>query len=65
MIPEQIKISKTIASEKIFNDLNDYMIKIDYFDKKGDKNFENNIPLTYILNPVMELPKSNINPNYF
>ena len=57
MIPEQIKISKTIASEKIFNDLNDYMIKIDYFDKKGTKNFENSVPLMYILNPVMDLHK--------
>jgi len=57
MIPEQIKISKTIAAEKIFNDLNDYMIKIDYFDKKGTKKFENNIPLKSILNPVIELHK--------
>ena len=57
MIPEQIKISKTIASEKIFNDLNDYMIKIYYFDKKGTKKFENNIPLTSIFNSVIELHK--------
>mgnify|MGYP001261074686 FL=1 len=57
MIPEQIKISKTIASEKIFNDLNDYMIKIDYFDKKGTKKFENNIPLTSIFNSLIELHK--------
>ena len=57
MIPEQIKISKTISSEKIFNDLNDYMIKIDYFDRKGTKKFENNIPLKSILNPVIELHK--------
>ena len=55
MLPEQIKKSKTNASQQILNDLNHYIIKIDYFDKKGIKNLENNIPLTYILNPVMEL----------
>tara|TARA_B100001063_G_scaffold165250_1_gene154173 strand:+ start:125 stop:298 length:174 start_codon:yes stop_codon:yes gene_type:complete len=57
MLPEQIKKTKTNASQQRLNDFNDYMIKIDYFDKKGTKNFENNIPLTYILKPAMELHK--------
>ena len=57
MIPKQIKKSKTYASQRILNDLNDYMIKIDYFDRKGTKKFENNIPLKSILNPVIELHK--------
>ena len=65
MLPKKIKNKNTDIIKQKFNNLNDCVIKIDYFDKKGDKNFENNIPLTYILNPVMELPKSNINPNYF
>ena len=42
-----------------------YMIKIDYFDQKGTKNLESNIPLTCILNPVLESPQANTDPNYF
>ena len=57
MLPEQNKKTKTHASQQRLNDFSDYMIKIDYFDKEGTKNFENNIPLTHILNPVMELHK--------
>ena len=57
MLPEEFKKTKTNSSQQISNDFNDYMIKIDYFDKKGTKNFENNIPLTHILNPVVELHK--------
>ena len=57
MLPQQIKKSKTNASQQTLNNSNNYMIKIDYFDKKGTKNFENNIPLTYILKPAMELHK--------
>ena len=57
MLPEQFKKTKTNTSQEILNNLNDYIIRIDYFDKKGTKNFENNIPLTYILNPLMELDR--------
>ena len=57
MLPEQIKKTKTNASQQIANELDDYIVRIDYFDKKGTKNFENNIPLTYILNPLMELDR--------
>lgn len=57
MLPEQNKNTKTNASQQRLNDFNHYMIKIDYFDKKGTKNFENNIPLTHILNAVVELHK--------
>ena len=34
----------------IVNNLNDFFIKIDYFDEKGNKKYKNNIPLKYILN---------------
>ena len=57
MLTEQIKNSKNNASKIKSINLNDYMIKIDYFDKKGTKNFQNNIPLMFILNPVIELSK--------
>ena len=60
MLSEQIEKSNTNASQQISNELNDYIIKIDYFDKKGTKNFENNIPLIYILNPVMDLVRYKI-----
>ena len=57
MLTEQIKKTKTNISQQRLNNFNEYMIKIDYFDKKGTKNFENNIPLTFIFNPVVELHK--------
>ena len=65
MLSEKIKHPKTNTSQQISEKLNDYIIKIDYFDQKGTKSLENNIPLTYILNPIMELSKPNIDPNYF
>ena len=52
MLTEKIKNPKTKISKQKLEHLNDYMIKIDYFDQKGTKNLENNIPLTCILNPV-------------
>ena len=57
MLTEQIKKSKTNTSQKILYELNDYIIKIDYFDKKGIKNLEDNIPLTCIFDPVTDLRK--------
>jgi len=62
MLTEDIKNPKTNISIKKLEHLNDYMIKIDYFDQKGTKSLENNIPLTCILNPVLELPQSNTDP---
>ena len=57
MLSEKIKNRKTYIFQQKLNNLSDCVIKIDYFDKKGAKNFVNNIPVTYILNPTMELPK--------
>ena len=57
MLPELVKKSKNDSSQQKFNNLNDCIIKIDYFDKKGTKDRENIIPLTCILNPVVELHK--------
>ena len=34
----------------LINNIQDYIIEIDYFDKNGNKKYKNNIPLKYILN---------------
>ena len=57
MLLKEIKVSKTNTSQHILN-LNEYIIKIDYFDQKGNKNFENNIPLKHIFNSNTKLPKT-------
>ena len=45
------KISKNTNSNKqVLNNLNDFIIQIDYFDQKGIKKRKNRIPLKYILN---------------
>ena len=36
--------------EYLLNNLNDFIIQIDYFDQKGIKKRKNRIPLKYILN---------------
>lgn len=51
--PNSFKIKKKL------NNLNDFFIRIDYYDEKGIKKYKNNIPLKYILNP-----KQIINNNY-
>ena len=45
------KINKNTNDKKQFlNNLNDFIIEIDYFDQKGIKNRKNIIPLKYIFN---------------
>ena len=65
MLSKKINVSKTNLSQHMLNNLNEYVIKIDYFDQKGAKNFEDNIPLKYIYKSDMKLPKTNIKNNYF
>jgi len=60
MLINKIKDSKTNTPKHIVNNLNGYIIKIDYFDQTGIKNFEDNIPLKYIFNSEMKLPETNI-----
>ena len=50
MLPKEIKISKTNTSQHVLNNLDEYIIKIDYFDQKGIKDFQNNIPLNQVFN---------------
>ena len=45
------KINKhTNSNKQLLNNLNDFIIQIDYFDNKGIKKRKNRIPLKYILN---------------
>ena len=40
----------TKSNKQLLNNLNDFIIQIDYFDQKGIKKRKNRIPLKYILN---------------
>ncbi len=43
--------NKVTNNKKVLlNNLNDFIIQIDYYDKKGIKKRKNKIPLRYILN---------------
>ena len=45
------EINKVTNNKKILlNNLNDFIIHIDYYDQKGIKKRKNKIPLKYILN---------------
>ncbi len=45
------KINRSVNNKKyLFNNLNDFIIKIDYFDHKGIRKRKNRLPLYYILN---------------
>ena len=41
----------------LLNNLNDFIIQIDYFDKKGIKKRKNKIPLKYIFNSTIKMLK--------
>ena len=65
MLLKEIKVSKTNTSKHILNNLDEYIIKIDYFDQKGFKDFENNIPLNHIFNSNINLPKTKTVSKFF
>ena len=56
MLSEQIRNSRIDLSQQTKN-INEYVIKIDYFDQKGTKSFENKIPLKHIFNTAKILSK--------
>ena len=44
----------------LFDNINHYFIQIDYFDEKGTKKYNDNIPLKYVLNQkTLNKTKSN------
>ena len=50
MLSKQTNKSRIHTQQQILDNINEYFIKIDYFDQKGTKYFENNIPLRSIYN---------------
>ena len=64
MLSKQTNNSKIDTQRKILDDINEYFIKIDYFDQKGTKNFENNIPLKSMFNINSNPSKNNLNVEY-
>ena len=65
MLLKEIKVSKTNTLKHILNNLDEYIIKIDYFDQKGFKDFENNIPLNHIFNSKIKSSKTKTDSNCF
>ena len=64
MFSKQTNKSRIYTQQQILNNINEYFIKIDYFDQKGTKNFENNIPLKTIINNNTNLSENNLNLEY-
>ena len=50
MLLSNINIFKFSKKNDLLKNINDYIIEIDYFDKKGTKKYNNNIPLKYVFN---------------
>jgi hypothetical protein len=55
MLSKQTIESSIDTQQQILDNINEYFIKIDYFDQKGTKDFENNIPLKSIFNNNINL----------
>jgi len=50
MYSNNINNLKSERKAYLSNNINNYFIQIDYFDKTGTKKYNNNIPLKYVLN---------------
>ena len=59
MLSEHTTKSRIDTHQQILNNINEYFIKIDYFDQKGKKNFENSVPLRYLFNKNTNLFENN------
>ena len=59
MLSKQTNKSRICTQQQILNNINEYFIKIDYFDQTGIKNYENNIPLKCMFNNYANLLKTN------
>ena len=64
MMSKQTSKSRIDTQQQILDNINEYFIKIDYFDQKGTKDFENNIPLKTIFNINSNHSKNNLNLEY-
>ena len=53
------EINKQVNNQEyLLNNLNDFIIKIDYFDQKGIRKRKNKVPLKYIFNSKYTNPKA-------
>ena len=64
MFSKQTNKSRIDPQQQILDNINEYFIKIDYFDQKGTKDFENNIPLRSIFSNNTNLSENNFNLEY-
>ena len=64
MLSKQNNKSRIDIQQQTLDNINEYFIKIDYFDQKGTKDFENNIPLKSIFNNNTNLFENNLNLEY-
>ena len=64
MLSKQTIKSRIDTQQQILDNINEYFIKIDYFDQKGTKDFENNIPLSTVFNNNTHLSENNLNLDY-
>ena len=64
MLSKQNNKSRIDIQQQTLDNINEYFIKIDYFDQKGTKDFENNIPLKSIFNNNTNLSENNLNLEY-
>ena len=61
---KQTNKSRINIQQQTLDNINEYFIRIDYFDQKGTKDFENNIPLKSIFNNNTNLSENNLNLEY-
>jgi hypothetical protein len=47
---KKLNLQNNNQEKFLLNNINDYVIKIDYYDDKGSKKKKYNVPLKYILN---------------
>ena len=59
MYSEEIN-KNTNSKKQLLNNLNDFIIQIDYFDQKGIRKRKNKIPLKYIFNSEFSNVKTSI-----
>jgi len=50
MYSNNINNLKSPRKTSLLNNINNYVIQIEYFDKTGVKKYNNNIPLKYVFN---------------
>ena len=61
LVMSLVEINKHTNNKKLLlNNLNDFIIQIDYFDQKGNKKRKNRIPLKYIFKSKLIVSQTSI-----